>query len=95
MANNVKSIQRSRPVESALTRDGLVTRARTLHAEIAQIFLDAEHWNSMHGAEESIDPDPVGELARIQAGLDRMLAAEDRRVERAPRVDVIDGGNHD
>jgi len=69
------------PSEINGERAAIVSRARQMRREIAQIFDDAEHWNRVHvpWKGKPIDPDPDGKLQRIADGLDRMLAAEDSR----------------
>ena len=61
-------------------RAAIIARARKLRAEIAQTFADAEHWNRVHvpWKGKPIDPDPDGQLGRILASIDRMLAAEQK-----------------
>jgi hypothetical protein len=58
-----------------MKRSDLFDRAQKIRNEIAQIFDDARHWNSLHPGEE-IDPDPDGSLVRAAARLDTMLAGE-------------------
>ena len=69
------------PSELNSGRAEIVSRARQMRREIAQIFDDAAHWNSRHvpWKGQPIDPDPDGQLRRIADGLDKMLAAEDAR----------------
>lgn len=59
-----------------MTRDDLIRRAREQREEIRLFFNTADHWNRTHPDEEPIDPDPDGQLARIAAGIDVMLAKE-------------------
>ena len=49
-----------------------IERTIMLRQEIAQIFIDAAHWNECvrKPDEQPIDPDPDGELRRIAAGYD-------------------------
>lgn len=49
-----------------------------MRADIAQVFADAEHWNSVHvpWKGKPIDPDPDGQLMRIAEAIDRMLQSE-------------------
>ena len=63
------------------SRAAIIDRARTMRAEIAQIFADAEHWNRVSVPRKggAIDPDPDGKLKRLADSLDKMLAAEDKR----------------
>lgn len=63
------------------TRAEIIARARTLRAQIAQTFADAEHWNrvSVPWKGPAIDPDPDGELKRIAASIDKMLAREEQK----------------
>jgi hypothetical protein len=60
------------------SRAASIARARTLRSEIAQLFADAERWNSIHVPWKGppIDPDPDGHLRKIADDLDRMLAAD-------------------
>ena len=69
------------PGEIDSGRAEIVSRARQMRRNIAQIFDDAAHWNSQHvpWKGKPIDPDPDGQLRRIADGLDRMLTAEDAR----------------
>ena len=57
-------------------RASLISRARTLRAGIQQIFTDAESWNdnARRPDEEPVDPDPFGEMRRLLAAIDEMLA---------------------
>ena len=60
------------------SRAAIVARALDIRAGIAQIFADAERWNSLNVPWKgpAINPDPDGQLKRIADGIDRMLAAE-------------------
>lgn len=55
----------------AHTKESLLERKKNLIAEIEQIFVDAEHWNSSVRAEheDPIDPDPDGTLGALWASL--------------------------
>jgi hypothetical protein len=57
-------------------RQAIIKKARNIRKEIAQIFLDAEHWNGTHPNEEPINPDPDGQLKRMTQGLDATLEGE-------------------
>ena len=61
-------------------RDKLIQRFTKLRAEIRQLFLDIEHWNSIHPDEKPIDPDPDGRLKRMADAIDKMLAREKIKV---------------
>lgn len=58
-------------------RAELIERAKKLRAEIEQIFIDTQHWNSRNAPWKgpAIDPDPDGELRRLADGLDQTIAA--------------------
>jgi RNA polymerase-binding transcription factor DksA len=60
------------------TRSQIVSRAKQQLAEVQQIFIDENHWNRcVRKADEAmIDCDPDGQLKRIRAALEKMLAAE-------------------
>jgi hypothetical protein len=62
-------------------RKKLIQRARALRDEISQMFTDVDHWNRCVRAvdEEEINPDPNGELTKLRASLNRMLAHENQR----------------
>jgi hypothetical protein len=62
--------------ETEKSRQAIIKKARNIRKEIAQIFLDAEHWNNTHRNEEPINPDPDGRLKRMGQGLDAMLQGE-------------------
>ncbi len=66
------------PVERDAARAALIARARAMRVEIQKIFDDAARWNRRNvpwkGA--PINPDPDGQLGRILAGIDKVLAAE-------------------
>ena len=70
------------------SRSAIMDSARKLRADIAQAFADAEHWNRVNvpWRGPAIDPDPDGQLERIAAGLDRMLAAEAARAKCGPTL---------
>lgn len=70
---------------SAQQREQLLDRCQRLANEIAQIFIDAHHWNDTHPGAQPIDPDPTGELRRLHAGLVATLQAEVDR-EAAPQA---------
>lgn len=55
------------------TKDELFARARTLRAEIRQVFLDAEYWNRLNPTKVPIDVDPDGKLQDVLNALDKML----------------------
>jgi hypothetical protein len=65
------------------SRTIIIGRARQLRAEIDQIFVDAEYWNSEHPNDQPIDPDPDGRLRSIADGIDAMLAKEQERKPHA------------
>lgn len=69
------------------SRAASIARARTLRDEIAQLFADAERWNSIHVPQKGppIDPDPDGHLRKIAAHLDKMLAAEPTTSQKTPK----------
>jgi hypothetical protein len=75
-----ETVQCNKPAANDDSRDrtAIINRARVLLADIEQTFADAEHWNRVHPYSMPIDPDPDGQLARIKAGLVRMLQAEAR-----------------
>lgn len=68
-------LQPARSPAAAAQRARLVERISAARQEIAQIFLDHDHWNtSVRKADEApIDPDPDGDLARLAAFYDRLL----------------------
>ena len=52
----------------------LIERTIMARQEIAQLFLDVEHWNCVRKPDEQpIDPDPDGDLRRIAAEYDDFL----------------------
>lgn len=59
-------------------RDKIINRAKKIRADILQSFTDAESWNENSDARKNgadpIDPDPYGELRRLLASIDEMLA---------------------
>lgn len=63
-----------------------IKHARSLLAEIDQIFTDAASWNDNSEARKNgappIDPDPDGQLRKIREGLVGVLAAENERITR-------------
>lgn len=44
--------------------------------EIAQLFVDVDHWNRNHGPDEQIDPDPDGLMRRLYDSLCACLTHE-------------------
>ncbi len=56
-------------------REELVENVRAARQEIAQIFIDIEHWNtSVRKPHEAlVDPDPDGDLGLLAAFYDRIL----------------------
>jgi len=62
-------------------RVDLLRRAVTLRDEINQIFLDANHWNSLH-PQDPIDVDPDGELEWwLFWAVDTIASLEGQRME--------------
>lgn len=59
------------------TRAQVIAEAVRIRGEIAQLFLDTEHWNSVNPTKTPIDPDPDGTLKRMAAGIDKGLERED------------------
>lgn len=59
-------------------RQQFVNRAKTILAEIEQIFIDIEYWNDnvRKPHEEPIDPDPDGMLGRLSDGLRKFIDHE-------------------
>ena len=68
---------RSKSVQ--VERQQFVNRAKTILAEIEQIFIDVEYWNDniRKPHEEPIDPDPDGMLGRLKDGLMKFIECED------------------
>lgn len=56
-------------------RARLVESVRSARQDIAQIFIDCEHWNAhvRKPDERPIDPDPGGDLKTLADFYDRML----------------------
>ena len=71
------------------TRAQMLDHARSLRAEIDQIFTDAAVWNDFSDARRvgyaPINPDPDGQLRRIADGIDRILAND---AGRMPLVEI-------
>jgi hypothetical protein len=59
------------------TRAQVIAEAVRIRGEIAQLFSDTEHWNSINPDKEPVDPDPDGTLKRMAAGIDKGLKRED------------------
>lgn len=55
-----------------------MNQAQSILAEIKQIFVDAEHWNSIHPDEEPINPDPDGFLRHMAEILEGVLQRNGR-----------------
>lgn len=57
-------------------RDRILNRFRAVRQEVEQIFTDAAAWNEYvrEPDEPEIDPDPFGDLRRLGAALDELLA---------------------
>lgn len=70
------NLQKSWDKSAAAERARLLARARGIRDEIARMLADAAHWNEHVRTpfEQPIDPDPGGEIKRLAARLDRMLA---------------------
>jgi hypothetical protein len=66
------------------SRERLMDRCAALANEIAQLIMDANHWNATHPRERPIDPDPTGELRLLHAGLLATLEAEVAREASRP-----------
>jgi hypothetical protein len=62
-------------MSSDMSREAIFDRAHKAANEIAQIFVDANHWNELH-PDEAVHPDPDGQLRRAYNGLAAMLASE-------------------
>lgn len=62
--------------ETMKTREQIIIEAKRIRQKIAQIFLDADHWNHLHPSEQGINPDPDGMLLRLATAIDEMLARE-------------------
>ena len=67
-----------------IERHRLVSRMRAIKQEIDQIFIDADHWNEFARKpnEAKIDPDPDGQLRRLQKAYGAALAVEEKRSRR-------------
>lgn len=61
------------------TLQEVVAEARRQRREIAQLFMDVAHWNGTHPGEPPIDPDPDGQLRRIDDVLGKFLSTEQVR----------------
>lgn len=61
------------------TRQDILKEARRISAEIAQIKIDAEHWNNAcrKPDEAEIAWDPEGEMFRAAGPLDELIAKEE------------------
>jgi len=59
-------------------RARILGKFRTLRGEILQTFVDIDSWNThvRKPDEAPIDPDPGGELRRLVAAIDDLLAAD-------------------
>lgn len=68
-------LQPARHPAAVQEREILVEKMRKARQEIAQIFLDCEHWNThvRQQHEPPIDPDPDGDLRLLGAFYDRLL----------------------
>lgn len=71
----VGPLQPARHLAAVEQRARLVEQMRTARQDIAQIFIDCEHWNKhfRKPGEMLIDPDPNGDLRQLAAYYDRML----------------------
>lgn len=65
----------ARHVGEAARRAEIVEHCRAARQQIAQIFIDMEHWNEhvRRPEDERIDPDPDGDLRAIADFYDRIL----------------------
>ena len=63
-------------IKRAQDRSAIADRAQKLANEIAQLFADADHWNSVHPHDQAIDPDPDGQLRRTHESLVAFLSSE-------------------
>jgi len=60
------------PYVATATRADMLAKIQAAHDEIEQYFRDIKYWNWQHFGEE-IDPDPDGQMAKIQAAYRRTL----------------------
>jgi hypothetical protein len=68
-------LQPARHPAAAEQRAILVEKVRKARQEVAQIFLDCEHWNThvRQPHEPPVDPDPDGDLRLLGEFYDRIL----------------------
>jgi hypothetical protein len=68
-------LEPARHPAAAVQRARLVAKVRAARQDIAQIFLDCDHWNRevRQPHEAPVDPDPNGDLRRLAAYYDRIL----------------------
>lgn len=59
-----------------------IERAQAQRDEIVQYFNDIEHWNNSvrKPHEKPIDPDPDGQIAKLERALDTFLEVEKAKV---------------
>lgn len=62
--SNCEQCREIEGLEPALTKRGLMLDLINSMCDIEQMFLDAMYWNFHNPDEESINPDPDGELAK-------------------------------
>lgn len=64
----------------------LLRKAKKARVEIEQIFIDCEHYNSIHPGQEPIEADPGGVMAKQARALDEfILQARTRLMEMRRR----------
>lgn len=58
----------------------ILNRMKKLRAEILQLFVDADVWNTVYRKpdERIIDPDPDGKLKRLADALEKSIGNEER-----------------
>lgn len=71
----VGPVEPARHLGAVEGRKRLIEKMLAARQDIAQMFIDAEHWNTQvrKPDEEPIDPDPDGLLREIAAHYDRLL----------------------
>ncbi len=71
-------LELARRLETVASRARLVENMRAARQDIAQMFIDVDHWNRCvrKPGEAEIDPDPNGDLKAIAAYYDRVLKNE-------------------
>ncbi len=69
-------LEPARHLGAVAQRARLVEKVRHARQDIAQMFLDYEHWNTQvrQPHEPPVDPDPDGDLRLLAAFYDRLLA---------------------